>query len=155
VNPGDAQIGGAAVLAFSTLAIATAFHYEALRLLEYAATGLGVSRHRTVGLLTALVALHLAEIALYALAYAAGANLFGLGSLRGSSGRAWVDFLYFAAETYSTLGYGDLVPVGALRLVAGVEALNGLLLLAWSGAFLFGMLDGGSRRGTRKRAPRV
>jgi hypothetical protein len=28
-----------------------------------------------------------------------------------------------------------------LRLVASVEALNGLLLLSWSGAFLFGVLD--------------
>ena len=155
MNPGDVQIGGAAVLAFSMLAVTTAFHYEGLRFLEYGATGRSVSRHRTVGLLTALVALHLAEIALYAVAYAAGANLFGLGSLRGSSGRAWVDFLYFAAETYSTLGYGDLVPVGPLRLVAGVEALNGLLLLAWSGAFLFGMLDGGPPRATRKRPRRV
>jgi hypothetical protein len=155
VIPGDAQIGGAAALGLAMLAITTAFHYEALRFLECAATGRSVSRHRTVGLLTALVALHLAEIALYAVAYAAGANVFGLGSLRGSTGRAWVDFLYFAAETYSTLGYGDLVPVGSLRLVAGVEALNGLLLLAWSGAFLFGMLDGGTRRGTRKRSPRV
>jgi hypothetical protein len=70
-----------------------------------------------------------------------GANLFGLGGLRGTSGNAALDFFYFAAETYSTLGYGDLVPVGALRVVAGVEALNGLMLLSWSGAFLFGVLD--------------
>jgi hypothetical protein len=40
------------------------------------------------------------------------------------------------------VGYGDIVPLGALRLVACVESLNGLLLLAWSGAFLYGVLDG-------------
>ena len=67
--------------------------------------------------------------------------MLGLGGLRGSSGNAALDFFYFAAETYSTLGYGDLVPVGALRVVASVEALNGLMLLSWSGAFLFGVLD--------------
>jgi Ion channel len=59
----------------------------------------------------------------------------------GSSGNAVLQFFYFAAKTYSTLGYGDLVPVGALRVVASVEALNGLMLLSWSGAFLFGVLD--------------
>lgn len=146
VNLAHTSIGGAAALAFAMLALTTAFHYEALRLLERAAAGRSVSQGRAVGFLITLVAVHLAEVALYAVAYGLGANVFGLGTLGGSSGRAWLDFFYFAAETYSTLGYGDLVPVGALRLLASVEALNGLLLLAWSGAFLFGVLDGGSHR---------
>lgn len=40
-------------------------------------------------------------------------------------------------ETYSALGYGDLFPLGYLRLIASVSPLNGSLLLAWSGSFLF------------------
>ena len=150
--PGNAQIGGAAALGFAMLAVTTAFHYEALQLLERAAAGRRVSQRRAVGFLITLVAVHLAEVALYAIAYGLGANVFALGSLHGSSGRVWLDFFYFAAETYSTVGYGDLVPVGALRLVASVEALNGLLLLAWSGAFLFGVLDGAPRRGADRRS---
>jgi len=48
-----------------------------------------------------------------------------------------LDYFYFAAETYSTLGYGDVVPTAQLRLIASIEPLNGLMLLAWSGSFLF------------------
>ena len=60
--------------------------------------------------------------------------------LAGGGTHGFLDFCYFAAETYSTLGYGDLVPLGALRVIASVEALNGVLLLTLSGAFLSGML---------------
>jgi hypothetical protein len=140
LNPADAQLAGAAALALAMLALTTAVHYEALELLGRRANGRSMRRRRVIGLLTALVGLHVAEVALYALAYHFGA-LFGLGHLRGG-GSAWLNIFYFAAETYSTLGYGDVVPTGALRLVASIEALNGLLLIAWSGAFLFGVLEG-------------
>ena len=96
------------------------------------------------------VAVHLAEVTFYAGAYALGANVFRLGWLGGSSGNAALDFFYFAAQTYSTLGYGDLVPVGALRLIASVESLNGLMLLSWSGAFLYGVLDREGRNAANK-----
>ena len=152
---GDAQLGGAAALALVMLALTTAVHYEALEFLARTANARSLSRHRVIGLLTALVGLHLAEVALYAFAYVLGADVFGLGTLRGSSGKAWLDFFYFAAETYSTLGYGDLVPVGALRLVASVEALNGLLLIAWSGAFLFGVLEDARRLRSQARDRRA
>ncbi len=89
--------------------------------------------------------------ALYAGAYALGTYEFSLGGLSGSLGRPALDFFYFAAETYSTLGYGDLVPVGALRLIASVESLNGLLLLSWSGAFLYGVLREPVRRAWHER----
>ena len=150
----DAQLGGAVALALAMLATTTALHYQALHLLAHAASGKRVSQRRIVALLFALVAVHLIEVALYAGAYAIGANALGLGALRGQTDRAPLDFFYFAAETYSTLGYGDLVPVGALRLVASVEALNGLLLLSWSGAFLFGVLDGDGRYLSTPRQPR-
>ena len=35
------------------------------------------------------------------------------------------------------LGFGDVVPNGPLRLLAGAEALNGLLLIGWSASFLY------------------
>lgn len=139
----NAEIAAAAGLALLMLAMTTAFHYEALRVLTHASRGRRMSQVWVVGFLAALVGVHLTEVGFYASAYALGANVFGLGGLRGSTDRAMLDFFYFAAETYSTLGYGDLVPSGALRLVASVEALNGLLLLSWSGAFLFGVLRDG------------
>jgi ion channel len=149
MNPAEPHTGMAAALALAMLSLTTAIHYEALELISRAAHGRGTSRRGIVGLLTALVGVHLTEVALYAIAYAAGAHVFSLGSLSGSSGKSWIDFFYFAAETYSTLGYGDLVPIGSLRLVASVEALNGLLLVAWSGAFLYGVLEDARRHRSR------
>ena len=34
--------------------------------------------------------------------------------------------------TYTTLEIGDLHPSGVMRLIAGVESLNGLVLIGWS-----------------------
>jgi hypothetical protein len=44
---------------------------------------------------------------------------------------------YFSAETFTSLGYGDIRPSGPLRLLAGAEALNGLLLIGWSACFAY------------------
>ena len=44
-----------------------------------------------------------------------------------------------SAETYSSLGYGDIYPLGDIRLLASITPLIGILLLGWSGAFLFSL----------------
>ncbi len=134
------HILGSVALALLMLAFTTALHYEGLKLLAGAGRS-PLSRPGPVFAITVLVALHLAEIGLYAGAYALGIQVLQLGALHGVAAASSLDYFYFAAETYSTLGYGDVVPTGALRLVVSVEALNGLLLLAWSGAFLFRLLD--------------
>ncbi|MFY0646602.1 MAG: two pore domain potassium channel family protein [Sulfitobacter geojensis] len=38
------------------------------------------------------------------------------------------DYVYFSAVTFTTLGYGDITPSGASRIVALVEALLGYLV---------------------------
>jgi len=48
-----------------------------------------------------------------------------------------LDAVYFSSMTYSTVGFGDVVPVGPIRLVAGTEGLIGLLLIGWSASFTY------------------
>jgi hypothetical protein len=48
-----------------------------------------------------------------------------------------MDVFYFSLVSYTSLGLGDIVPTGHLRFVAGVEALNGFLLISCSAAMLF------------------
>jgi uncharacterized protein YjbI with pentapeptide repeats len=48
--------------------------------------------------------------------------------------KSFVSCLYFSAITFTTVGYGDLAPHGAFRLLAASEALVGVLLC---GLFLF------------------
>ena len=50
------------------------------------------------------------------------------------------DLLYFAFVHYTTLGYGDIVPVQAWRLIGPLTAMNGVLLFGWSAAVLFEVL---------------
>lgn len=135
----DSQLLQAAALSLVTLALTTALHYEGLKIIGRP-WSTGVRAHPVIAI-TALVALHLAEIGVYAFAYYWGTEILALGGLRGIHNASGITYFYFSAETYSTLGYGDLVPTGALRLLASAEPLNGLLLLAWSGAFLFQMAN--------------
>jgi hypothetical protein len=49
--------------------------------------------------------------------------------------------VYFSAVTFTTLGYGDIVLEAAQwRLLTGIEALNGVLLLGLSTALLLGVV---------------
>jgi hypothetical protein len=43
----------------------------------------------------------------------------------------------FSAVTYTSLGLGDYYPTRNLWLIAGVEALNGLVLIGWSASFTY------------------
>lgn len=44
--------------------------------------------------------------------------------------------LYFSTATFSTVGYGDVVPAHQWRLLAALEGINGFLLIGWSTAYL-------------------
>lgn len=44
--------------------------------------------------------------------------------------------LYFSTVTFSTLGYGDLIPAQEWRLFAALEGVDGLLLIGWSTTYL-------------------
>ena len=48
--------------------------------------------------------------------------------------------LYFAFVNYTTLGYGDIVPVERWRLIGPMTAMNGVLLFGWSTAVIFEVL---------------
>lgn len=72
-----------------------------------------------------IFALHTAEIWTYAALY----RLLGeVATFEGA--------LYFSTVSFSTLGYGDIVLSPRWRLVGAIEGANGMILLAWSTAFL-------------------
>lgn len=72
-----------------------------------------------------IVVVHAIEIGLWA-SYLAGSRL--LPDLESA--------FYFSAVTYTTVGYGDLVLPKGQRLVAGLEALTGIIMCGWSTALL-------------------
>jgi len=53
---------------------------------------------------------------------------------------ASANLLYFAFVNYTTLGYGDIVPVPRWQLLGPMTAMNGVLLFGWSTAVIFEVL---------------
>lgn len=77
-----------------------------------------------------LFALHSAEIWIWA----------GIYQLLG----AFTDFehaLYFSTSTYVTIGYGDVVLPPGLRILGAIEGASGIILIGWSTAFFFSIVD--------------
>lgn len=63
------------------------------------------------------------------------------------------DVLYLAFVNYTTLGYGDIVPVEPWRLLGPVTAMNGVLLFGWSTAVIFEVLRQAMRSRDRRGEP--
>jgi hypothetical protein len=80
---------------------------------------------------------HTAAVWIYAFAYWILALKLENGGFIGPPVATFQDCLYFSVVTYTSLGFGDLLPASHLRLVAGVEALNGLLLIGWTASFTY------------------
>jgi hypothetical protein len=113
-------------------------HFEGLRAIDrLAASGTRRSRATVLCVILGILWLHLAEIGLYAGAFVLAADVLRLGRLAGDVDGTGLEYLYFSAETFTTLGFGDIVPEGPLRLLASFEPLNGLILIAWSGSFTY------------------
>ncbi len=53
---------------------------------------------------------------------------------------AGADLVYFAFVNYTTLGYGDVIPVERWQLLGPITAMNGVLLFGWSTAVIFEVL---------------
>jgi hypothetical protein len=119
------------------LLVTTGMHYEALRALNLGLARLvATSRAGLMVVVLSLFIAHVAEVFVYAAAFYLLARHAGMGTLGTPGPPSFSVALYFSLETFSSLGYGDVVPSGTLRMMAGAEALNGLLMLGWSASFV-------------------
>ncbi len=126
------------LLCLSLVISTTILHYEVLSYLSKLFSRNSLSgRMKVLSLMLVLPFLHLLEMAAYAAAYYLVRDEFFLGTLTGNFTDSFFTYLYFSVETYTSLGFGDIIPQGASRLLVGLEALNGLLLIGWSGSYVF------------------
>jgi hypothetical protein len=134
----------AILLAAGVLLATTLLHYEAIRLLNHYAHH-SRRRHRVVlaTVSVALVCVHLVEIGIFAGVFALAAGPMGLGPILSTAPMGPEDYYHYAAEAYASLGSADRTATGDTRLIASISPLNGILLLAWSGSFLFSLFDQG------------
>ena len=128
----------ASVLTLVLVSATVLIHYEVLRWTNRLVPELALSmRTRILVVIGSILFAHLAEICVFALAYFMMHDRLGIGSITGEVSGRWLDFFYFSASTYTTLGVGDVVPTGVLRVVAGVESLTGLVLIGWSASYTY------------------
>ena len=125
------------ILSGAVVAVCVIVHYEALVILSR--TIRGMNNHR-VAILIAMFGLliaHVIEIWIFALSYFVFGELFGLGEITDVNGL--MDYAYYSAVVYTTLGFGDLLPTDVLRILTGAESLAGLALITWSATFTLAM----------------
>lgn len=84
---------------------------------------------------TALIvfALHTLEIVIWAAAYLSLVPVNELTSFE--------EAVYFSFVTFTTLGYGDITLSEGFRLLSGIEALNGIILVGWTTAMIFSVVQ--------------
>ena len=77
--------------------------------------------------------LHGAQCTLWAAVYYLNPHISSLSSFSES--------IYFSLVTFTTIGYGDVVIDSEWRILAGIEAINGIMLVGWSTAMVFAFLQ--------------
>jgi len=77
-----------------------------------------------------LLLLHLLQITVWAAFY----------HLRGCFASFDISF-YYSATSYSTVGYGDVIPPAPWRVFGAIEAVTGVLMFGWSTGVLLSVVN--------------
>jgi hypothetical protein len=122
----------------TVISLTVIIHYEVLYQFTLLMPKLKI-RHRfriVLGVFGALTA-HAAEVWIFGLSFYLMHNAEGWGHLQGQFEGTLHDCVYFSFTTYTTLGFGDIQPIGDLRYLTGLESLTGLVLITWTASFLY------------------
>lgn len=126
------------LIASALVLINVLLHYEVLNwLAKFLDRVAWVGRPRIALLICALLMVHIVEIWIFAGGFLAAEWHGSLGGLEGKEGPVLLDYVYYSSMTYTTVGYGDLLPIGPIRFIAAMEALLGLMLITWSASFTY------------------
>lgn len=128
------------IVSFTTLIVVAAcvvIHLEALTLTRKNILRIRGTRPRMIFLVSAILLAHLIEICVFGWGFSIAASITQDSMLTGYDSYHIKDYFYYSASVYTTLGFGDLVPTGGLRIMTGIESITGLVLITWSASFTF------------------
>ncbi|MEZ5458315.1 MAG: ion channel [Steroidobacteraceae bacterium] len=126
------------LVAIVTVSVCVLIHYESLAWLSQVLPRMQMQRRpRVLLLIFAILTVHSVEILLFAFGYFLLLQDPAFGALAGLGDLTLVNCGYFSAVVFTTLGLGDIIPHGPVRLLAGPEALAGFVLITWSASFTF------------------
>ena len=87
-----------------------------------------------------LVAVMIPTVSVLMITHALEVLVWSLSYSMVDAAPADANLVYFAFVNYTTLGYGDILPVARWRLLGPMTAMNGVLLFGWSTAVIFEVL---------------
>ena len=121
---------------FGLALLCVGLHFEFLLLTSSAVRRMpGPRRLRVaVGITMAIVA-HLIEVFIFAVGWMLCLQT-GVAALN-IPDPSWSDVFYYSGAVYTSLGFGDIVPIGSARSLASVEAVTGLVMIAWTASFTY------------------
>ncbi len=126
------------LITVSIVVACVVLHYEALNWLTGWLKRITLRpRQHILVLIFAILFFHVVEIWIFGVGYFYLISGEGHGALLASHAIGFLDCIYYSAVCFTTLGLGDVIPTGAVRLVTGTEALTGFVLLTWSASFTF------------------
>jgi Ion channel len=126
------------LICLALLVLTTIIHYEILTGLSSSLPSFRIpARTKLIIVIFGTFLAHAMEIVLYSAAIYFISHQLGWGKLGGINNVSFNVCVYFSTETFTSLGFGDIVPNGKLRLLSGAEALNGLLLIGWSASYSY------------------
>ena len=132
-----------ASVTFVLVALVVLIHYEGLSHLNQKLASIAQDINRTARRrvvmysICAVIGLHIIEIWLFGISYNLLQRWPEMGFIHTNNQHHFFDDIYFAATVFSSVGFGDLVPVGPIRFLAGTEGLVGLVLIGWSASFTY------------------
>ena len=131
----------ALVVAATLLAVALAIlvHYEGLSFISSRLVGRREqhSRRKVLYVIFGVLGLHVVEIWILGISLWALLHYPGAGSAVGMPTVNLLDCIYLSAESFSTVGFGDIAPQGPIRFLAGTTSLTGFVLITWSASFTY------------------
>ena len=111
-------------------------HFEVMKLMTRKMEKMArYGRRRFLILIFALLLAQFIGITVFALGYMALAAQ-GIGEVLHAD-QTLLNYLYLSVSAYSTVGFGDVAPDGGARLMAGVEAVVGFMMITWSASLTF------------------
>ena len=127
------------IATIAAVCLCALIHYDGLNLLV---RGLArrpdhQPRRKVLHGIFAILALHIVEIWLFGLTYWLLLLWPETGSVATAVPVGLLDSVYLSAMTYTTVGFGDLAPLGPVRFLSGTEALTGFVMITWSASFTY------------------
>lgn len=124
----------ACLIAFIASIVSVGLHYEILETLNRRLARF-FGRLRVLITLLCLMTLHMLEIGIFAVVYWLMSFEPEFGEI--AAIESSYDYVYYSSIVYTTVGFGDLYPIGPVRIVTAIESLIGLVLITWSATFIF------------------